>query len=64
MILLYKGLEDTLPSPVAANQSIDRETRIASLEETIRSRDKLIESLKNELMALKVIHKCCMVQCG
>ena len=55
MVLLYNDREDSLTTAVSAHQS--HEDRIVTLEETIQSRDKLIESLKKEIMALKVIRK-------
>ncbi|KAL5471142.1 hypothetical protein EMCRGX_G029225 [Ephydatia muelleri] len=51
MVLLYNDREDSLTTAVSAHQS--HEDRIVTLEETIQSRDKLIESLKKEIMALK-----------
>ena len=54
MILLYNNVDDNFPTPNDANQALDREARIASLEETIRNRDQLIESMRKEVMALQV----------
>ena len=53
MVLLYKDREENLTIAVSVQT---HEDRIASLKETIQSRDQLIESLKKEVMALKVIY--------
>ena len=57
MVLLYKGTELDISSfsvEGVPRKSCDLEARIASLEEILREKDKMIALFENQMIALKV----------